>query len=270
MINLFKDMLRPLYYYITRRSVRSLSNLLGKRSNYERYERVNNVKFLNFIFDVPDFPSFTEQFKELFVDESYKFTSQSSSPIIIDCGANIGTSCLYFKTLYPQSKVTAFEADEKIAKILTSNLNNNNINDVKIISSAVWINNDGIEFSCEGADGGSIQGNGARKKVNSIRLKEVLNQIGRVDLLKIDIEGAEYEVIKDCQSALGNVENIFIEYHSWNNSPQRLSEILVILEQNNFRYYINGVCNRIQPFINKGEGGDMDLQLNIFCTRRNE
>ena len=261
-------MLRPLYYYITERNSRTLSGLLGRRGNYKRYEHVNNVKFLDFIFDVPDFPSFTEQFKELFVDESYKFSSQSSSPIIIDCGANIGTSCLYFKTLYPRCEIIAFEADEKIAKILTNNLKNNNINDVKIVSSAVWINNDGIEFASEGADGGSIQGVGERKKVNSIRLKEVLHQIGRVELLKIDIEGAEYEVIKDCQSTLDNVQNIFIEYHSWNHSPQRLSEILVILEQNNFRYYVDGVCNRSQPFVNKGEGGDMDLQLNIFCTRR--
>jgi FkbM family methyltransferase len=175
---------------------------------------------------------------------------------------------LYFKTLYPKSEITAFEADEKMAKILTSNLKKNNINDIKVISSAVWIDNNGIEFSTEGADGGSIQGMGAKQKVTSVRLREVLQSFYKVDLLKIDIEGAEYEVIKDCQNYLDNVENLFIEYHSWNNTPQKLSEILDILEKNNFRYYMDGVCNRRQPFVFRAENIDMDLQLNIYGVRR--
>ena len=65
------------------------------------------------------------------------------------------------------------------------------------------------------------------------------------------------------------MKNIFIEYHSWNSSPQKLSEILAVLEENNFRYFINTVCGRSQPFINKGEDQNMDLQLNIFGVKRN-
>ena len=44
---------------------------------------------------------------------------------------------------------------------------------------------------------------------------------------------------------------------------------LEVLEENNFRYYINTVCGRSQPFINKGEDQNMDLQLNIFGIKRN-
>jgi len=33
-------------------------------------------------------------------------------------------------------------------------------------------------------------------------------------MLKIDIEGAEYDVLKDCEDSLENVKNIFVEYHS--------------------------------------------------------
>src|SRR5688572_3562695 len=40
-------------------------------------------------------------YKELFEDEIYRFTAAHSSPLIIDCGANIGLSILYFKQLYP-------------------------------------------------------------------------------------------------------------------------------------------------------------------------
>jgi hypothetical protein len=85
---------------------------------YKRYEKVDDVKFLKFSFDIPDLPSFVWQFKEIFVDEIYKFNSENKEPIIFDCGANVGTSCLYFKQLFPNGKIKAFEADPMIANVL--------------------------------------------------------------------------------------------------------------------------------------------------------
>lgn len=70
--------------------------------------------------------------------------------------------------------------------------------------------------------------------------------------------------MKDCSSELFRVKKIFIEYHSWNNSEQRLSEILAILEENKFRYYIEDIGKRKHPFIENGKDLKMDLQLNIF------
>jgi FkbM family methyltransferase len=269
MKNILKRVFRVLYKFIANKNIRHLLFLYLRWYGHERHKKVENVKVLNYKIDVPDMASFLGQFRELFADDSYKFIAKSEKPVILDCGANIGLSCLYFKSLYPKAKITAFEADKNIAGILSTNLQKNNINDVKIVDSAVWVHNNGIEFSVDGADGGSIQGSKNKNKVNSLRLKDVLeNEYGEIDLLKIDIEGAEYEVIKDCKNSLNNVENIFIEYHSWNNSPQKLSEILAILEQNNFRYFINGICGRSQPFINKGEDQNMDLQLNIFGIRK--
>lgn len=194
--------------------------------------------------------------------------SAAKKPIVIDCGANIGTSCLYFKTLYPDAKITAFEADRNIYEVCVSNLQKNNITDVDVIHKAVWIDDKGIDFSPDGADGGSIQGEGDKNRVPSVRLSTVLMEFNEIDLLKMDVEGAEYEVIKDCQDALDNVKNIFIEYHSWNNLNQKLSEILAILEKNNFRYYIETTCGRKKPFINQATKQNMDLQLNIFGVRR--
>ena len=110
---------------------------------------------------------------------------------------------------------------------------------------------------------GAEFGFNALPKTTSTMAYYNLNGIAE-SLLKIDIEGAEYEVLKDCSSELFRVKKIFIEYHSWNNSEQRLSEILAILEENKFRYYIEDIGKRKHPFIENGKDLKMDLQLNIF------
>lgn len=264
---LLKNIIRPLYHYLKNKNEREFCRLYDKWGGYKRYERVDDIKFLQFSFDIPDLPSFVWQFKEIFVDEIYKFDSKNEQPIIFDCGANVGTSCLYFKQLFPNARIKAFEADPMIANILKSNLAKNGINDIEVINKAVWIDDSGIEFGSEGADGGSINASGNKIKIDSIRLKEYLDQEQEIDLLKIDIEGAEYEVLKDCMDSLSNVKNIFVEYHSWNSSAQKLSEILKVLEMNNFRYYIEGISKRKQPFINHAKEQNMDLQLNIFGVK---
>ena len=269
MKKLFKELIRHCYDYMKNKNLREFYRLYDTWGKYDRYVEINNVRFLSYSFDVPDLPSFIWQFKELFVDELYKFETNSKEPIIYDCGANIGMSCLYFKKLYPQAKIKAFEADPKIAKVLENNLKKNIcIEGIEIINSAVWIDNNGLQFASEGADGGSIYGNKNRVNVSSIRLKDFLEKEEQIDMLKIDIEGAEYEVLKDCKDSLRNVNNLFVEYHSWNRSEQKFSEILEIFEKNGFRYYIEGLTKRKHPFINKGELENMDLQLNIFGVRR--
>ena len=269
MKSLFKEILKPLYQYIKNKNRREFIRLLDKYGSYKRYTRVNNVRFLKYSFDVPDLASFIWQFKDIFVDEIYKFHSESEEPIIFDCGANIGTSCLYFKSLYPKAKIIAFEADPTLGEVLKTNLQRNGMNDVEIINKAVWTSYDRLEFGCDGADGGSVYLAKNKMFVETIRLKDYLEKEPRIDFLKIDIEGAEYEVLKDCSKSLDNVKYIFIEYHSWNNRDQKLSEILAILENNRFRYYLDNIAPRKYPFINYGKEQNMDLQINIFGVKEN-
>ena len=238
------------------------SIIYGSKKRYKE----KKINFLNYKIRVPDALSFIWQFKEIFVDESYKFESELTEPVIYDCGSNIGLSCIYFKRIFPGAIIKAFEADPKISKYLKENLNANGLNDVEVIDKAVWVNDGGVELNIEGADGSSIYVEGKKQKVGSIRLKDLLDSESRIDMLKIDIEGAENDVILDCGNSLKIVNNIFIEYHSYTNSQQKLSELLNVLEQNNFRYFIRNDSSRNMPLINKTNKSNpaMDLQLNIF------
>lgn len=263
-----KILFKGSYYFLKNKNQREFMRLVCLYGDKPRYQsRV--IKFLKYNVAVPDCLSFVWQFKEIFADENYRFGSNSASPLIYDCGANIGLSCIYFKELFPLSKIKAFEADPAISEILMNNLKGNGFNDIEVITAAVWTDNNGVEFASEGADGSSIFTEGKKTKVASIRLKDFIEKEIRIDLLKMDIEGAETEVIRDCMDSLGNVQHLFVEYHSYVNNKQSLDEILKIITDSGFRYFIKPEQDRKHPFINRSNKNfpQMDLQLNIFAYR---
>ena len=153
--------------------------------------------------------------------------------------------------------------------IYLRDIENNNIKNVVLNQNAVWTKNEELEFSDEGGDSGSIYSiaNTKKVKVQAIDFLEALNKEDKIDMLKMDIEGAENDVIPHIASALYKIDKIFIEYHSFNNGEQRLDEILSLLKQNKFRYYIRHVNNRKSPFIDTAKDKEMDMQLNIFAFK---
>lgn len=206
--------------------------------------------------------------KEIFLDKCFQFTTDNDSPLIIDCGSNIGFSVLYFKKLYPKARVIAFEADPQICEVLSRNVNKVGLKGVTIINKAVWDSDETLEFRLEGGMSGRVRINeepGDLFQIKGARLKNYLDN--KVDFLKIDIEGAEYRVIKDCKDMLKNVKLLFLEYHAPQSEDQTLSEILEFLKSAGFRNYIKEAYVPINPFLEISTLDGMDLQLNIYSVR---
>ncbi|MCE5336496.1 MAG: FkbM family methyltransferase [Desulfobacteraceae bacterium] len=225
------------------------------------------VKFLNYEIEIVDNISFMWQFKDIFVDELYRFESDSIAPRIFDCGANVGTSCLYFKSLFPHARISAFEADPRIADVLQNNLVRNGCADIEVLPKAIWVHDGAVEFGCEGADAGSIHSDSEKISIAAVRLREMIRQEERLDFLKLDIEGAETAVLADCADVLFRVERMFIEYHSWVKLDQTLDVVLKLLRSNRFRYHLSPIAARKSPFVNRALDLPMDLQVNIFAYR---
>ncbi|SDK15230.1 methyltransferase, FkbM family [Catalinimonas alkaloidigena] len=265
---LLEQLFREQYHLLRTAESREFLRLLARYGDAPRYQ-TKLVRFLNYQAVVPDSLSFVWQFKEIFADQSYRFRTSVARPVIVDCGANIGMSCLYFKQLYPQAQITAFEADPTIASVLVQNLTLNHITDVQVQHKAVWVHNQGIHISQEGADAASVHGTGNRIEVPSQRLRDTLEAYDHIDMLKMDIEGAETEVLCDCRQQLGGVQHMFVEYHAYLGQPQNLSELLAVMTEAGFRYFIRHVQDRTTPFLNHQfrNGSVMDLQLNIFAYR---
>lgn len=169
------------------------------------------------------------------------FSATSDSPVIIDCGANIGISVLHYKRLYPGSRIVAFEPDPKFLPVLKSNLSRNGAADVVVVEAAAWTRDGVVPFHCEGADGSRVmQGPGAHPDaipVRSVDLSAYLDD--PVDLVKMDIEGAEFEVIPHLERKLAQVQNLVVECHLDNRDIGRFSRLLGVLASAGFRVALN-------------------------------
>lgn len=236
-----------------------LKVLLQKRF-VEGKLKLNGKKFV-----YTDSSSFMAIYTEVFQKQIYKYQSNKSKPVIYDCGANIGLSVIYFKIKFPNAELHAFEPDPMIFNILKSNLAPYNFSDLILHENAVWKSNEELSFLAQGGSSGKISKEESTFKVKGIRLKEWLNQ--EIDFLKMDIEGVEFEVLKDCKDELKMVRNLFIEYHAFENEEQYLDEILSIVKVAGFKYFIQHETSSNSPFIKINKIGNMNLQLNLFCYR---
>ena len=267
-----KQLLKEPYNALRTARDREFVGLLWRYGDKPRHQ-LTEVRFGEYRLRVPDTMSFLFQHQEIFTHKFYEFKTDQPKPVILDCGANVGMSVLYFKELYPQARVTAFEAEASIAMLLRDNLKSNGIEDVQVVDKAVWIDEEGVPFGSEASDSSSIYSESRQKqRVPSVRLRDFLLAEKRIDFLKIDIEGAETEVLADCRDALGHVQNLFVEFHSYLGHPQSLASVVKVFEGNGFRYYVDTNQHRKRPFVNhRYRGNDtMDLQLNIFGWRTPE
>lgn len=210
-------------------------------------------------------------YNEIFYREIYKFNTDIEAPLIIDCGSNIGLSVLYFKSIYPKSHIIAFEPDEENFRILQTNTEANSLTHLDLYKKAVWIKDGNISFQSKGSEASRImvQTPDTNHTVSAIRLSSLLSNIDSVQFLKIDIEGAEYEVIKDCTDQLKKIDNLFLEYHGKVEEIIKLNEILSIISNAGFDVYIeNAATSLSSPFIEKRSVNPYDVQLNLYCYRK--
>lgn len=205
--------------------------------------------------------------REIFVDEIYK-QSLPAKPLVIDCGANIGLSIIYMKQCYPQARIIGFEPDDTNFKLLEQNIRSFAYPDVSIRKEAVWVEDTELHFADTGSMSSRIEesSGSTTKKVKAIRLKDLLAE--PVDFLKIDIEGAEYAVLKDIREKLPLVKNMFLEYHGNFDQSRELTDIFGWLSEQGFSYYIKEASNVYHtPFERGRRVSGYDVQLNIFCFR---
>ena len=167
--------------------------------------------------------------------ERYCRLKTNNEPIIVDIGANIGSFSIYAHTLNKHLNPTiyAFEPHPDNAHLTEANFKRNGLANYYILQKAV-AGKDGIaSFDISGAfDAFKLNAQSSTTiEVTTVKLSTFCssNNIDRIHLLKMDIEGGEYDVIEyDLNFIIEKVEVMFIEYHNFDidNGQSLLTEAL--------------------------------------------
>jgi len=202
------------------------------------------IQMLDYRLQYSDLLSFCVQWQDIFVKRCLDFQAATDAPRILDCGANVGLASLYFRHRYPRARITAYEADPNLAAMLDANLKTNGAADAEVVHAALWTANGELTFRCEGSDSGMIGSlpgaiDGRAIVVRSRRLRDLL-EAEPIDLLKLDIEGAEDLVLADCEPVLHRVRAMIMDLHEFDPDDRRAPCVLERLARAGFAYAIDG------------------------------
>ena len=212
------------------------------------------------------------------LDESkYQFINENKSPLIIDAGAHIGMSMLYFKWRFPEARILCFEPSPETFLILQKNIKINKLRGVTAIQAALSDKNGSCTlYGRMGWEESDTRGNtispewGAWQsqqfcQVKTVKLSSYITEI--VDFLKLDVEGAEMLVLHDIADKLSLVKQLFVETHTTRHSNFSLIDIKSLLT--NFEVFhekTNNLYNYVPGDI-KNQAKNLNAQLTIFQAK---
>ena len=159
--------------------------------------------------------------------------------IIIDIGAHIGLFSLYASQFCTNGKILCYEPSTENFELLQNNITQNHIENISPTNSAVshsndyvtlYINPDNTAHSIHDSTSKSIQ-------VKSTSLQNIFdsNKLDYCNYLKLDCEGAEYEIIDSLPlEYLKKIKQIYIEYHFSDSKHSMLEEMIKKLEKSSF------------------------------------
>jgi len=186
--------------------------------------------------------------REVFLDEDYRVEHLPENPTIVDLGSNLGASVIYFRLRYPGSRVIAVEPDPEVFATLRRNVAP--FGGVQLVNVAVAGTNGEATFHRypDSWVSSLVQRWPAadRLYVHTRTLDTLFDDfsLSAVDLLKIDIEGGEWDVLPGFRR-LENVRNVIGEVHQINDEePERLLDHL-----SDFRVSVTLSSGRILRFV---------------------
>lgn len=160
----------------------------------------------------------------------------SKRDVVLDFGANQGEFLEYIKDKY-NSYIYAYEPHPKCYKYLKNKFENNKITvvnkavsnkekKVKLFYQHNWSPNSGIEYS----EGSSIIGEKINLNINNYNwvqtenIKNIISNFNYIKLIKIDIEGAETEILPHIIKNRNKIGNVLCEFHANKIDSQKIKD----------------------------------------------
>ena len=144
----------------------------------------------------------------------------AAGDVVVDIGANIGTFSLYAATVRGASRVLSFEPFPDNYGMLYKNVVENQLRSVTCVNQAVAGNRGLRTLRLDSMDCGShslVTGSfESTVEVECCTLGDIFQRFSltKIDYLKMDCEGAEYEILENATSRLQQISRISMETHT--------------------------------------------------------
>ena len=164
----------------------------------------------------------------------------NQNDIVIDVGAHIGLFSLLVSQFCKTGKIFSFEPIRENFDLLVSNLELNHIENIFPFNVGVSKNSGKLNlFLNNDQSAHSIFPNGSKSiAVDSISLQKIFDEkkISACKLLKLDCEGAEYDIIDSLPvEYLDKIQNMVIEYHFADTKPELIKNLIIKIKNAGFK-----------------------------------
>lgn len=159
-----------------------------------------------------------DTYEHVFVLKEYEFSIPFEPRLIVDGGANIGMSAIYFARRFPQATIVAVEPDADNYALLKHNTRN--FPNVDCQQAGLWSAPGHLRIKNRSAEANSFQveriDHAATDTLEALSIGEILKKWGAttLDIVKLDIEGAEKEIFQSgYESWLPHTRLLIVELH---------------------------------------------------------
>lgn len=169
---------------------------------------------------------------------------EGNTPLIIDCGANIGASTLYFSQVFEAAEVIGIEPLKRNVRLARSNTSN--VNNLEIKHAAISCSSGEVYIEDKSAEPWSVKvsSNGTTEPIEAVTINDIIKEkkSSFLFIVKMDIEGFEDQCFSQNFDWIDKCDIIMIELHDW-----------MLPNSANSKNFLKAISGKDRDFIYKGE-----------------
>ncbi|HET7115943.1 MAG TPA: FkbM family methyltransferase, partial [Hanamia sp.] len=164
---------------------------------------------------------------------------------IVDVGANQGVFVIAARQFFPEAKIDCYEPNPQLADTL--NFNAAQLNATPYLEAV-------MQYDCKvnlhftESDLATTASKSDTGNVIGSSLATVIKRIGKIDILKLDCEGAEWGLLEDNEN-WKQVKSLSMEYHLWGKEGAKIEHLFTLLDSIHFELMHHTIYNSQQGLI---------------------
>jgi len=189
------------------------------------------------------------EFTEICLNDTYhlKYLKRKIKTVrsIVDIGANQGLFAIAARQYFPGAEISCYEPNNQLEESLSFNARQLNL---KVYYEAVMKNDCTVDLHFTESDLATTTKESINGKVPAVSLQTIIERTGNVDILKMDCEGAEWELLEN-KVAWKEIKSLTLEYHLWAKPGVTIEKLFQLLDDIKFKIIHHKILSSDQGII---------------------